>query len=316
MYKNKIISIIIPAYREEELIGKTIELVPNYADKVYVIDDGSPDRTYEVALKYAEKDPRIVIIKHPVNKGVGAGIVTGYKKSLEDGIDIAVIMAGDNQMDPVHIPSLLDPIIDNKADYTKGNRLTSLKYMKGMSLFRRFGNFILTLLTKLSSGYWKIMDPQNGFTAINCKILPKINIDKIYPSYGYCNDLLAKLNVYNFRVMDIEIPARYGNEKSKIRYGRYIFNVSKLLLNNFIWRIKEKYVIINPSPIAFLYYFGVFLTTSGIVLVFLTGFFKIFQRNQIISGELISFGIIVTGITSFISAVFFDNKNNSRALMR
>jgi glycosyltransferase involved in cell wall biosynthesis len=251
MYKNKKLSVVVPAYKEELLIGQTLTTMPDYIDKIYVVDDDSPDRTYEIAKEFAIINPRIHPIKHPVNRGVGAGIVTGYKASIKDEIDIAIVMAGDNQMDPVYIPALVDPIIEDSADYTKGNRLFSVKDMNGMSYFRRFGNFVLTALTKISSGYWDIGDPQNGYTAISSKALREVDLDEVYPSYGYCNDLLAKLNVHDFRVMDINIPARYGNEKSKIRYGNYMINVSKLLLHNFFWRIKIKYFKMDSTPTSF-----------------------------------------------------------------
>ena len=144
MYKNKKISVIMPAYNEELLIIASLESIPDYIDHVYAIDDCSQDLTYELIQAYAKKNPHVELIRHNVNSGVGAAIVTGYKKSLEDGVDIAVVMAGDNQMDPKYIPSLIDPLIEGKADYTKGNRLTSLKTMKGMSPLRMFGNFILS----------------------------------------------------------------------------------------------------------------------------------------------------------------------------
>ena len=149
-------------------------------------------------------------------------------------------MAGDDQMDPAFLPMLLDPIIDEEIGYTKGNRLTSLEAMKSMSPFRRFGNFILTFMTKISSGYWNISDPQNGYTAISKRALEKLNLDEIYPSYGYCNDILVKMNVVDVKVRDVAIPARYGNEKSKIKYSRYITKLSWLLLKNYLWRLKMK----------------------------------------------------------------------------
>ncbi|MCX6654299.1 MAG: glycosyltransferase family 2 protein [Candidatus Bathyarchaeota archaeon] len=142
MYNNKKLSVIVPAYNEELLIGPTLQTVPDYIDKVYVVDDNSSDQTYEIVNKYAKTDPRIIPLKHESNRGVGAGIVTGYKKSIEDEIDIIIVMAGDNQMDPTYIPAIVDPIIEDRADYTKGNRLLSIKNMKGMSYFRRLGNFL------------------------------------------------------------------------------------------------------------------------------------------------------------------------------
>jgi len=250
LYLNKKICVIIPAYNEEQLIVDTLNSIPTYIDRIYVIDDGSVDGTYDIIIATAEKRNSIIPIQHIKNSGVGAAIISGYRKSLEDEMDISVVMGGDNQMDPQYIPKLIEPIIEGKADYTKGNRLHNKGYTKGMSSWRLLGNSILTLLTKFSSGYWNIMDPQNGYTAISKKALETINLDSIYAKYGYCNDILAKLNVYNFNVMDISIPARYGNERSKIKYYSYILKVSWLLMKNFFWRIKTKYVFINLNPIS------------------------------------------------------------------
>jgi len=265
MYRNKKISVVVPAYNEEMLIEPNLKSIPDYVDKVYVVDDGSHDKTFEIIKKISSKDGRIIPTKHEVNKGVGAAIITGYKRCLQDDVDIAVVMAGDNQMDPVHIPELIEPIIEDKADYTKGNRLMKTSDMKGMSVWRKMGNSVLTTLTKISSGYYDIMDPQNGYAAISKKALTTIELDAIYPKYGYCNDLLVKLNVFNLRVKDVPIPARYGKEKSKIKYGRYILKVSWLLLGNFLYRLKTKYLYQSLSPIPFLFIFRVLLIPIGLL---------------------------------------------------
>ena len=139
------------------------------------------------------------------------------------------------------LPSLLAPIIAGKADYTKGDRLSKLSLSKGMSKWRLFGNWVLTVLTKIASGYWNVKDPQNCYTAITSKVLRQIDLNKVYPRYGYCNDLLAKLNVTGCRVVNVPIPARYGLEKSKIRHRKYIYTVSNLLLRCFLWRLRMKY---------------------------------------------------------------------------
>jgi glycosyltransferase involved in cell wall biosynthesis len=240
LYNNKKIAVVVPAFNEEVLIRPTLETIPAYVDVVYAIDDGSTDNTYTVMKEIASRDSRIHIIQHNPNEGVGAAIVTGYKKCVEDEIDVAVIMAGDNQMDPKYIPDLLKPIITGTADYTKGNRLVNNEYSKGMSKWRLFGNKILTFFTRLSSGYWDMSDPQNGYSAISFHALSSIRLDDIYPWYGYCNDLLAKLNVHGFVLVDVPIPARYGDEISKIKYGPYIVRVSGLLFRNFLWRQKMK----------------------------------------------------------------------------
>lgn len=242
MYRGKAIGVVVPAYNEELLISKVIQTIPDYVDKIYVIDDASTDRTYDVAAKYLS-NPRLKLMRHPNNKGVGATIVTGYRQALIDQIDIVAVMAGDNQMDPSQLLKLLDPLVEGAADYSKGDRLSRSELTLGMSKWRRSGNVILTRLTRISSGYWTLQDPQNGYTAINKETLTHLNLNKIYPRYGYCNDLLAKLNVLGAKVRDVQIPARYGEEKSKIRYGSYIRKVSLLLLRNFFWRITHKYIL-------------------------------------------------------------------------
>ena len=242
MYKGKRISVIVPAYNEERFIEPVINTMPDFVDKICVVNDASTDNTHEIASTAARQNGRLVVITHGENRGVGAAIVTGYKKFLGEDMDIAVVMAGDNQMHAKYLPELLDPIIKGKADYAKGNRLSKLEYCRGMSNWRFFGNWVLTLLTKIASGYWKISDPQNGYTAITQGALRRIDLDGVYPCYGYCNDLLVKLNVVGCRVVDVPIPAQYGKEKSKIRYGKYITKVSLLLLRGFLWRLRMKYL--------------------------------------------------------------------------
>ena len=190
MYKNESIGVVVPAYNEEKLIAETLKGMPPEADRIYVVDDTSTDSTRQVAESIT--DPRICVLSNGYNQGVGAAIVTGYKKALEENMDVAVVMAGDNQMGTQYLPDLLDPIISGKADYTKGNRLTRLSHTKGMSKWRLFGNWLLTLLTKVASGYWRIGDPQNGYTAITRDALKRIDLDKVYPRYGYPNDMLVK----------------------------------------------------------------------------------------------------------------------------
>jgi len=239
MYQGHKLGVIVPADNEAQLILETLEGLPHSADRIYVVDDASTDDTRQIIEGL--RDKRFCVLSNSQNRGVGASIVAGYKKALKDNIDIVVIMAGDNQMDAKHLPELLDPIIKGKADYTKASRLSKLEHRRGMSNCRFFGNWLLTLLTKVASGYWEIRDPQNGYTAITREALKRIDLGKVYPRYGYCNDLLVKLNVAGCRVADVPIPARYGKEKSKIKYSKYITSVSPLLLRDFLWRLRMKY---------------------------------------------------------------------------
>jgi glycosyltransferase involved in cell wall biosynthesis len=239
MYKGKKIAIVIPAYNEEKHIALVISKIPEYIDRIYVVDDGSTDNTGEIVSEMIKQGQGLTsILKHPQNSGVGKAIVTGYKSCLANGIDISVVMAGDNQMDPMQLPRLLDPIITDEAEYTIGNRMSSVKDMKGMSYWRRFGNLILTWLTRIAALNFSISDPQNGYTAAKRQALASLDLDNIYPRYGYCNDILAKLSAAKIKIKCVAMPSVYGDEKSKIKYWNYIPSVSWLLLKDFFWRIK------------------------------------------------------------------------------
>lgn len=258
------IGVVVPAYCEERLIGETLSGIPKYVSKVYVVDDCSPDSTPDIIK--GMKDPRIVYIRHEVNKGVGAAIVTGYKKALEDEMDVVAVMAGDNQMDPEQLPRLLMPVIDGKADYAKGNRLLSKDLRKGMSAWRSLGNFMLTMITKIGSGYWHITDPQNGYTAISRRALETMDLDSVYTYYGYCNDILIKLNAFGMRSIDVAMPARYGNERSHIKYSRFILKVAPMIFGGFLWRLKTKYIVLDFNPLVLFYASSMLLIPSGAVL--------------------------------------------------
>lgn len=238
MYNKKTIAAVIPAYNEEMLITDVIKAIPDHVDRIYVVNDGSHDRTAEIVNSFVNE--RITLISHSKNIGPGAALITGYKQALIDHIDIVVKMDGDNQMDPTHLNILLEPVFKGVADYTKGDRLSKRGFQTGMTPWRRLGNFLLTWLTRIAAGNFRIQDPQNGYTAISRQALEKIDLDRVYPWYGYCNDLLVKMSAAKMRVMDIPMPARYGTERSKIRYHKYIPKVSWLLLRLFVWRLTTK----------------------------------------------------------------------------
>jgi glycosyltransferase involved in cell wall biosynthesis len=264
MYRKKLIGVAIPAYNESKLIEKTLGSVPPYIDKIYAIDDGSKDDTAEKIKNF--NDSRIVLIQQK-NGGVGAAVTAGYKKALEDHIDIVAVMAGDNQMDPQYLPDLLDPIIDGKAEYTKGNRLLNSKYRKGMSAWRSLGNYTLSFLNKIASGYWDLEDPQNGYTAISSRALKRLDLNKVYKGYAFENDMLVKLNIHDISVKNVPIPARYADEKSKIRYSKFIVKTSFYFIKALIWRSWNKYVI-NLNPIGIIYLMGSFFTVTGFFALF------------------------------------------------
>lgn len=313
MYKEHTIGVVVPAYNEQKLIGETLASIPDYVDRIYAVDDASTDDTTEFIQEFCkDKDERVVFIKHEQNGGVGAAIVSGYKRALEDEIEITVVMAGDNQMDPEQLPNLLDPIVEGRADYTKGNRLLSREYRRGMTKWRFLGNSLLTMLTKIGSGYWQLMDPQNGYAAISKNALERISLDSIYPWYGYCNDLLVRLNVYGFRVRDIVMPAKYGREKSGIRYSAYIPKVSWMLLKDFFWRLKMKYVVLSFHPLVFFYLFGIILTPMGLLGVLYSLYYKFVQGGDLFIRLALSFLLFIVGVQFLLFAMQFDMQVNER----
>ena len=270
MYKNKSIVVIIPCYNEETQIGKVIETMPEYIDKMVVIDDYSKDNSVPIIEELIEKFPKVILIKHDKNEGVGGAIATGYKWTRDNNMDVAVVMAGDGQMDVKDLPAIIKPVVNEEVDYSKGNRLITGEAYKRIPKIRYFGNSILSLLTKIASGYWHIADSQTGYTAINKKALKSINWDNMYKRFGQPNDLLVMLNVINMRVRDIPINPVYGiGEKSGIKVRKVIFTISWLLLNRFLWRLKEKYIIRDFHPLVFFYFFGFIF---GIVSMILFGF--------------------------------------------
>ena len=186
MYQGYKLAVVVPAFNEENLIAETLKNMPAEADRIYVVDDASTDTTREIVRTI--EDQRIKLLCNNRNLGVGGAIVTGYQQALDEDMEIIMVMAGDNQMDRQYLPSLLAPVLSGEADYAKGNRLSRQDYRKGMSTWRFLGNWMLTILTKIASGYWRIADPQNGYTAITREALEKIDLDNIYPRYGYCGD--------------------------------------------------------------------------------------------------------------------------------
>lgn len=306
MYRDHTIAVVVPAFNEELLIQDTLLSVPAFVDRIYAVNDASTDKTREIIETLSKTEFRIVPINHTANSGVGAAIVSGYKQAISDNQQIIVVMAGDHQMDPEVMPALLDPLIEKRADYTKGNRLLSPEYRIGMSKWRFIGNTLLTIMTKFSSGYWKLMDPQNGYTAITHRALERLNLDRVYPRYGYCNDLLVKLNVFGFRVMDVELPARYGRETSKIRYGNYIVSVSWLLFRDFFYRLRQKYIVLSFHPLVIFYLFGSFLTLLGLCAGLFTAYYVLIQHGPLFVRGVLSLLIFAIGLQFLSFALLFD----------
>ncbi len=260
MYRNQRIAVVVPAYNEETQITRVIETMPDFIDTIVIVNDKSRDRTAEVVRSHPRHASGMVhLIDHEVIQGVGGAIASGYRYARDNDYDVAVVMAGDGQMDPADLPAILDPVIDDEADYTKGNRLVTGEAFRKIPKIRFFGNSALSLFTKIASGYWHVADSQTGYTAINRVALKAIDWDSMYKRYGQPNDLLVKLNVAGMRVVDVPIEPVYNvGEKSGIRVRKVVFTIGSLLVRLFFWRLKEKYIIRNFHPLVFFYAFGFF----------------------------------------------------------
>ena len=204
MLEGKRVAVVVPAYDEEALVVETLRGIPEFVDSVYVVDDASRDGTEERVRELG--DDRVEVIRHEQNRGVGAAIVTGYRRALAEGIDVTCVMAADNQMDPDELRSLVEPVARGEVEYAKANRLVSGEAWKIIPRTRYLGNAVLSLLTKIASGYWHVADSQAGYTAISHAALQRLDLDQLYPRYGFPNDVLVHLNVQNARVRDV--PSR------------------------------------------------------------------------------------------------------------
>jgi len=312
MYRNKRISLVIPAYNEERLIKPTLENVPENFDKIYVVDDCSPDDQNKVIEQCAGKDKRIQLLKHERNKGPGAAIITGYLKSSEENYDIAVVAGGDFQMPLDEVDKFLDPLIDGEADYSKGNRflLSTLDdTLKDMPKSRLIGNWIITALTKVASGYYKIMDVVDGYTAITKEAIDAIDWSKAWQKYGYPMDFLIRLNAYGLRVMDLPRTAIYlkGERQSQIKGFSYALKVSPMLVKGFLWRLRFKYMYLDFHPLVLFYYLSFLLLPIG----FLDGIYLILKQyiyNADITGPqaILCALMLLMGVQFLLFAMFFD----------
>ncbi|MCC7483947.1 MAG: glycosyltransferase family 2 protein [Burkholderiales bacterium] len=311
MYQNKSVAVVVPAHNEETQIARVLTTMPDFVDSIVVIDDCSRDHTTEVVKEHAARDARIVPLRHEVNQGVGGSIATGYKWARDKGVDCAVVMAGDGQMDPADLPALLEPVVAGATDYAKGNRLITGEAFRTIPRARYFGNAILSLLTKIASGYWHVADSQTGYTVISRRALLAIDWDRMYKRYGQPNDLLVRLNVENMRVTDVPVrPVYRVGEKSGIRLYKVIFTIGWLLFRMFWWRMKEKYVIRDFHPLVFFYLFGCALMAGSALFAGHTLWLWSERGHVPEMSALAAMFMFASGMQSLFFAMWFDMEAN------
>lgn len=294
MYKGLRICVVVPAYNEERLISRVVETMPEFVDHIIVIDDHSQDATATRAREAA--DTRTEVITLAQNLGVGGAILTGHRRALDLGADVSVVMAGDAQMDPAYLPSLLDPIADEGFGFAKANRFFSSGSYVGMPRYRIFGNIVLSFMTKLASGYWHLFDPQNGYTAVTTAALRRLDLDQVAKRYEFENDFLINLCIADVTATDVPIPAVYDEEVSSIKLRKVIPALSFLLFRGFFRRVMLKYVLRSFSPIAL-------LLLTGLALLIWSIAFGIWVLLHTIGPSTASTGTVILCVAPFLVAV-------------
>jgi len=303
------VGVVVPAYDEEALIGATLGGIPPLVDRIFVVDDGSSDRTRERALELG--DSRVEVLTHERRSGVGAATLTGYRRAVAEGLDVVVVMNGDNQMDPADLPTLVEPVAGGELDYSKANRLASGQAWQLIPKTRFFGNAILSMLTKIASGYWHIADSQSGYTAVSREMLEQLDLDHIYTNYGFPNDMLVHLNVWHARVRDFPSRPIYGvGERSDLRYRHVVPRIAWLLLKGFFWRLWEKYVKRDFHPLVFFYVMGFIATVSGVLLGMVVVGYRIAGYSIPIATVVLVALLVISGLQFTLFAMWFDMESN------
>jgi glycosyltransferase involved in cell wall biosynthesis len=365
MLNNKTIAVVVPAYNEETQIGFVIEEMPDFVDKIVIVNDFSKDKTSEIVKDYWKtehnngpfvqnitrikiegryqranlaiqkqmieeikyfnpavvenknsENERIILINHLQNGGVGAAIASGYKWCKDHGIDCTAVMAGDGQMDPAELESICKPVVNDDIDYVKGNRLIHKSAGLIIPKVRFFGNSVLSILTKLASGYWHVSDTQTGFTAISNKALNAIELHKIYKSYGMPNDMLVKLNIAMCTLKEVEIKPVYDvGEKSKMKVGKVIPTVSWLLFRSFFKRLWVKYFFRDFHPLFILYNLAFILFFISIPFAIRIINYLLVDANtgdKPILNSIMFMFLFVSSIQFLLFAMWMDIQDNER----
>jgi glycosyltransferase involved in cell wall biosynthesis len=314
MFEGRRVIVVVPAHNEEKLIASVLDTMPALVDRIVVVDDASTDRTAEVLCEAGKRmGDRLMVIRHKKNGGVGAAITTGYKAALADGPapSVVAVMAGDAQMDPADLPRLLAPLVRDQADYTKGNRLFTGEAWKIIPRHRYLGNAVLSLLTKIASGYWHVADSQSGYTAITSEALALLQLDRLFKRYGFPNHLLVELNNYDLRVRDVPIRPVYDvGEVSGIRMHRVIPSLSWLLVKCYFWRMKEKYIIRDFHPLIFFLTLGLLVTALGTALGVYIVYLRIVHGSLVPTAVIFDVFLLISGMQLLFFAMWMDMERN------
>ena len=295
MLKDKKIGVVIPSFKVRKFLKEVVLELPEFIDYIIVVDDACPEQSFETV----QDIDKVIVINHVKNMGVGGAVTSGYKRSLQLGIDIVIKIDGDGQMNNAFISVLIEPILGDKVDYTKGNRFRDFKALRKMPKVRLFGNSALSFLIKVASGYWSIMDPTNGFTAINKETLEELELNTLSKRYFFESDMLINLNIEDKVVKDISIPAKYGDEESSLDIKKVLYQFPLKIINGFGKRIFYKYFVYNFNMASVYMLFGIPLFLFGL-------FFGIIKWSESLQSNLdASTGTVILAALPIILGVEF-----------
>ena len=307
------VHVVVPAFKVETLINDLLERVGAEVEKIWVVDDFCPNGS-GLSVEKATKDSRVGVIYNQTNLGVGGATVAGYEHALAEGADVIVKLDGDGQMYPEDIPRLIAPVLKGHADYSKGNRFDSIQDLKRMPKIRIFGNAALSLMSKMSSGYWRINDPTNGFTAIHKDTLGKVDIKKLSQRYFFESDLLFRLSLANAVVRDVSIPARYGEEKSNLKIWKVLGEFPFKHIRNYLKRIAYQYYLREWSLGSVQLLAGIFLTVLGSSFA-ISSFLSAVSRQESTTAGQATFAslAVILGFQLLLSFVSYDMQSEPRS---
>jgi glycosyltransferase involved in cell wall biosynthesis len=300
------IAVVIPCYRVRDRILDVLRTIGPECDAIFVVDDGCPEETGSLVEAEAA-DPRVRVLRHERNQGVGAAVMTGYRAALADGADIIVKIDGDGQMDPADLPALVAPILDGTADYTKGNRFAELGHLPSMPVVRIIGNAVLSFLTKFSSGYWDIFDPTNGYTAIHARVAARLPFDRLAPRYFFESDMLFRLGLLRAVVRDVPMPARYGGERSGLRLPGTVVRFASRHVVNTTRRFFYSYFLHDFSAASIELLLGSGLLVFGVTFGAVNWAASIAQGVGAYTGTIVLAALsVILGVQLLLAFLHFD----------
>ncbi len=311
---EKTIAIVIPYYNASNQIVNVIKAIPSFINFVIIVDDCSQELLdIETINATINSESKIVFIRSDQNLGVGGATKIGFQKSLDLNMDITIKVDADNQMDLSYLPSLINPLLRNKADFAKGNRFRDLKALRNMPFVRRFGNLILSFLIKVATGYWNVFDPTNGYFAIKNSLLKNIELSKLSNRYYFETSLLAELYFLQTRIMDVAMPSIYGDEKSNMILWKMPFLFSRKLVVTFIKRILKEYFLYNFNIASLFIIVGLPLFLFGIIFGIKSWLFYASQNTFAPTGTIMIITLsIILGFQLLLQAIQFDISNTPK----